>query len=111
MIEFEEIKKNLKNKSLEDRTEMAWDGLLFEFSEIIHDIRGNIEDKGGLLMLVCDCAKSLINQNYEYIPLIVEEENGLIDNLFQLYEVIPPEMVTGEFTYVLISIIYALKYE
>ncbi|KAA6372815.1 MAG: hypothetical protein EZS28_031659 [Streblomastix strix] len=89
MMKFEKLKKEIVGKSKNEITRLARDGLMEEIHSILREAKSNVEDNGGLVLVVCDVAQSLFKLNGELMKHELSE-NGFIDLLFQYYEAVLP---------------------
>ncbi|KAA6397298.1 MAG: hypothetical protein EZS28_007172 [Streblomastix strix] len=96
MMKFEKLKKEIVWKSKNETTRLARDGLMEEIHSILREAKSNVEDNGGLILVVCDVAEVIFDLNVELMKQELSE-NRFIDLLFQFYEAVLPSQFMHQY--------------
>ncbi|KAA6356910.1 MAG: hypothetical protein EZS28_047563, partial [Streblomastix strix] len=104
MIKFNKILQEIQNKNTKELTTLANNGLMKEMSDVLREGLDNFEDKRGLIILICQISEVLLENNDDLGDLIVQD-NGFVDQLFNLYQQLPLESISKQIASPIISII------
>ncbi|KAA6387119.1 MAG: hypothetical protein EZS28_017354 [Streblomastix strix] len=90
---LEQIKTKIKQKNSFSQTLQERKDLAEDLCGVLIEGRQNIEEKGGLVIVVCRISQYLLS-DYDIISGIALEKDGLVDSFFALYETVPIEQVS-----------------